>query len=245
MALPALDERQANACDALRLAILDSKEWTYMRLAEEIGTTYDLLNNMANRRKKPDYAMIEKVRVTMGLPAGWPFRTVDKLAAEKSQIDGELVSLGGTPLKPLPFAGQVAAGEEIWNVDVERRVVMVPDRLADLGDVGFVVEGDSMMPMLKERDTTVFKRRPTPKDGGVFLVKMPNDSLRVKLIAYERHDWYLISLNRKYKREMVPDQAQILGILMGWYRVDGTRETMDLDTEYLRPDSNQLRNFEE
>jgi SOS-response transcriptional repressor LexA len=208
---------------ALREAILTAEPRIgYTRLAQKIGETYDRLYNMANGRTEPDPAVIEKVRQVLKLPSSWP---------KSPRNHPDLVSLAGTPLFPVPVVGSVAAGAGIQNVDPDRREVFVPQRLADIGGLGWVIDGDSMMPELLPDTIALFREHRRPLPGYTFLLDS-EDGLQVKNLEWRNGEWTLVSLNPNYPPEPLGNR-QILGFLIGWYWAKGTREKMDSDPNGL------------
>ncbi len=212
---------------ALKQAVVAS-EMTYEDIAAEInarklvdgGVTYNILNNMANGRKKPDDAIFAAVRKVLKLPASWP-------------DEGKLVSLSGFPLAPIKVIGSVAAGEGAYTVDWPEREIYVPQALANLGGLGWLVDGDSMMPDLQPGMVAIFKEHRSPRPGMTFLVESPEKALRVKTLEWRNNGWILVSTNPAYPSEPLGDYA-LLGYLIGWYRQVGKRETLDSDPDGLR-----------
>jgi SOS-response transcriptional repressor LexA len=208
---------------ALREAILTSEPRIgYTRLAKKIGETYNRLYNMANGRTEPDPAVIDKVRKVLNLPQSWP----------SPRNDTRLVSLAGTPLAAVPVVGRVAAGEDVYNVDPEKREVFVPQRLADMGGLGWVVDGDSMMPDLEPDTIALFREHRSPRRGYTFLVDSPEKGLQVKNLDWLNGEWTLVSINPNYPPEPLGNR-QLLGFLIGWYWAKGTRERLDSDPQGL------------
>ena len=199
-------------------------------VAQSIGLTYHRLSNLANGKVVPNPAELDALRAELGLPDHWPYGPSPIESARRGQV----VSLSGTPLLTIPVVGNASAGPGVWNVDAEASQVRVPSHLSSAGTIGFVVEGDSMMPLLEEFDTAVFKRAATARNGHVFLLRS-TDGYLVKLLSFDRGDWYLVSLNRNYPPVPVPPGTEILGALVGYYRVRGTRELMEIDADGLQP----------
>lgn len=149
--------------------------------------------------------------------------------------EGRLVSLAGTPLAAIRVVGRVAAGAGEQNVDADESVRYVPQRLADIGGVGWEVDGESMMPALEPGDIALFREHRTPRRGYPFLLQSPREGLRVKIIDWEQNMWVLKSINPSFPKEPLDDH-ELLGYLIGWYRVRGSRETLDSDPGGLKLD---------
>lgn len=90
-----------------------------------------------------------------------------------------------------------------------------------------------MMPALEPGDTVLFRELRTPKRGFPFLVRNKENGCRVKIIDWADGEWILRSINSAFAPEPLGDH-EILGILVGWYRVQGSRETLDSDPGGLR-----------
>ncbi len=214
-------------CEAIDVAIRKAKpSQTVTSLASAIGVTYDKLSNVVNRRTRPTDELIAKVRAKLKLPATWPGRSVDGR-------EGQLVSLAGLSLSPVRVVGHAEAGPGLTNVDVEAELVYVPDRLAQIGTIGWIVAGESMMPALEPGDTVLFREWRTPRRGYPFLVKSDAGEFRVKVMDWASDGWVLRSLNPTYAIEPLGTH-EVVGILVGWYRSQGSRETLDSDPNGLR-----------
>jgi len=233
------EERNELVAKAIRQAMADArkkdKRVTYGLVAEKMGTTYDILNNMANNRTAADGDTLARLRDVLKLPSAWPENELH----ESHNRSARRYSLQGTPLAPIPLVGKASAGPGEHNVDVEDRELWVPERLATLGTIAKVVDGLSMVPWLLPDDYAIFKQRSQPKRGYAFLIKMPDGEERIKVTAIDRGEWILRSLNPTFAPEPLGG-AQVLGILVGFYRYKGRRETMDSDPDGLEPDYEQI-----
>jgi SOS-response transcriptional repressor LexA len=228
-----LDPREMELCLAVKAAVNSTRpkrsaEW----LSKQMDVSVYRLRHIIQGNTAPEPAELDQIRAILKLPDNWPQESLRLDGARK----GELVSMVGTPLRPIQIVGDAAAGPGVWNVDTDRRVVKVPSSIAELGTIAFIVDGDSMMPMLREFDTAVFRERRKLLQGFVFLVKLPDVGFVVKRAIYERHEWFLESLNRAYPRFPLPNDAEVIGLLVGYYRVRGNRETFEADADGLVPD---------
>ncbi len=165
------------------------------------------------------------------------------LAARLSAIESQTPYLGGGEIGPsstlfgamatIPVAGKAAAGEGETNVDPDNEPVLVPHSLANMGVVGFVIDGESMMPVLQPGDIAVFKPNHTPRKGYAHLVKTRDNEFRCKVIDWKQNHWTLVSLNEAFADEYLGD-AQVLGLLVGRYRSAGSYEMLEADPNGLR-----------
>jgi len=173
-----------------------------------------------------------------------PSRLIDELrklgydsAHSEDEKDGRPVSLLFGEMAALPVVGSVSAGPGLSNVDADQGEVWVPMSLRQIGGVGYVIDGDSMMPALQPGDIALFKETYQPRNGFTFLLKNDGE-FRCKNISWHQGEWVMHSLNPN--KERYPDQSlldwQILGILVGWYRSVGSYEKLEADPHGLRLD---------
>lgn len=139
-------------------------------------------------------------------------------------------------MKPIKVVGLVAAGDGAMNVDTEFGEVLVPANLAGPDHLGWTVDGDSMMPALEPGDIAVFKEETHPSSKFAYLVKT-REGLRCKRLQWSLNDgkWLMESLNPAYPPEDMSN-AQLLGKLIGYYRVRGLHEKFEADPGGLRLD---------
>lgn len=151
--------------------------------------------------------------------------------------DGRRVSLMFGPMAVVPVVGTVSAGPGVSNVDSEEGRVYVPMSLQQIGGIGYVIDGDSMMPALQPGDVALFRETHQPRNGFTFLLKKEGE-FRCKNIAWRSGEWVMESLNPNkghYPDELAKDW-QILGMLVGWYRSVGSYEKLEADPNGLRLD---------
>ena len=149
--------------------------------------------------------------------------------------DGHRVSLIFGPMARVPIVGTVSAGPGVTNVDSESDSVYVPMSLQQIGGIGYVIDGDSMMPALQPGDVALFRETYQPRNGFTFLIKKDGEH-RCKNIIWQSGEWVMQSLNNRYAVEPLHDW-QILGMLVGWYRSIGSYEKLEADPNGLRLDS--------
>jgi SOS-response transcriptional repressor LexA len=172
-----------------------------------------------------------------------PERLIDQLKKlgyeeePQSASDGRPVSLLFGEMAALPVVGSVSAGPGASNVDPDLDSVYVPMSLRQIGGVGYVIDGDSMMPALQPGDIALFKETYQPRNGFTFLLKCDGE-YRCKNIIWHLNEWVMMSLNPN--KERYPDEKlnewQIMGILVGWYRSVGSYEKLEADPHGLRLD---------
>jgi SOS-response transcriptional repressor LexA len=171
-----------------------------------------------------------------------PQRVADQLQAlgydpnsDLSESEMRPVSLLFGQMASLPVVGTVSAGPGTSNVDAEQDEVWVPMSLRQIGGVGYVIDGDSMMPALQPGDIALFKETYQPRHGFTFLLKKEGE-YRCKNVGWRSGEWVMQSLNSN--KDRYPDLSlldwQIIGILVGWYRSVGSYEKLEADPHGLR-----------
>lgn len=184
-------------------------------VAEKTGIKLTRIYDITNGRVNVKDDELTEFRKFFKKPLSWP-------------EEGHLVSLAGTPLYPVPVVGNVEAGEGAYNVDPDTREVFVPKKLSDLGGLGWVVDGESMMPALEPGMVALFREFRSAQRKRTYLVKSEDGGLRVKNLEWVNDEWTLISLNKAFPPEPL-GQQELQGFLIGWYYAKGTREKMDTD----------------
>lgn len=167
-------------------------------------------------------------------PIGRVLSPADIVAEQKaSTSEVARVSLTGTPLVAVPVVGKTGAGNGEHNVDPDDWNVYVPDRLATLGGQGWVVTGPSMLPALEPGDVALFKEIHEPRPGYTFLIAR-KDGHTIKNIEWKNKRWTLVSINPDFPDMPLEEDDEIQGMLIGWYRAKGARETIDSDPGGLK-----------
>lgn len=206
---------------SVRTALIEHKR-KITEIAPKIGTTYDVLSNMLNGRTKPDPILVERIRVELKKPKGWPY-----------DESGELRSLSGTPLKPIPIRGSASAGAANDSID-ESDPLLVPSHWTGQGHSGLVVEGISMYPHLEPGDTAVFKDYKQPRPGLIFLTRDRDLQPRIKQLIVKSGRFVMHSFNPAFHDEAFEEGSAIEGFLVGLYRIKGSKEYMVFDPTGIR-----------
>ena len=190
-----------------------------------LDTTRATYKNWEANISIPDEA-VSKLQ-SLGFWDGNELRALDaKQVGAKSE--GRRVSLAGLPMAQVPIIGRASAGPGLANVDPDESSIWVPMNLAQIGGVGWMVDGESMMPALEPGDIALFREHRQPKRGYTFLVRTPDREERVKIMDWDGTQWILKSLNPSFAPEPVAGH-ELLGFLIGWYKVRGTREDIASD----------------
>lgn len=159
------------------------------------------------------------------------------LKAAREIADKRPKQLSPLPMGPLRIVGNVAAGNGTFNVDNELDMLLVPLSLCGEDRLGWTVEGDSMMPVLEPGDVAVFRESRQAKNGYIYLAKTKDEGLVCKQIKWNRSTnlWELVSINKAYPN--VPmDGVELLGFMVGYYRVRGYHEKFESDPDGLKLD---------
>ena len=204
------------------------------QLGERLGVSRSSIAMYETGSPIPEY-VLEKIREAFPQAPPYPLEESSMKSVNVPKLprsDGRHVSLAGTPLVPIPVVGQVQAGPGASNVDPDQSSVYVPDRLARPDWIGWQVAGDSMMPSLEPGDVAVFQSQSSPRKGYPFLLEKDGE-FRFKVADWIDGKWVARSLNPSYPIEPI-DGWRILGILVGYYRLRGSRETLDLDPGGLK-----------
>lgn len=162
-----------------------------------------------------------------------PIELAEKVVAlDMGNEDGQSSHVFGM-LAPIAVVGRAAAGSGETNVDPDFEPIYVPASLAKAGGLGFVIDGESMMPALQPGDIAVFKPTATPRRGYTFLIKSNGDEFRCKSLDWKNDRWTMVSLNPTFQDEDL-GESQILGLLVGNYRKFGMYERIEADLGGLR-----------
>lgn len=166
-----------------------------------------------------------------------PDRVMDQLKklgyGDQSSNEMKRVSLLFGDMAPIPIAGNVSAGDGNTNVDVDEQSIWVPMSLQKLGGIGYVVDGESMMPALQPGDVAVFREMHQPYARFTYLVKTEDAEYRCKNLEWRDNQWTLVSLNPNFRDEPL-GSGQLLGMLIGWYRSIGKYEKLEANPDGLR-----------
>lgn len=190
--------------------------------------------------KQTDFAKL--IGVSQGRLANWeigkhdPPADILASAAEVLHVSQEWLITGKRPislnesahtykLNPAPtgrlkIVGSASAGPGNGDHPDDDELDGVPAELCMPDYCGFIVEGDSMMPVLLPGDVAVFKIHRTEKFGYVWLIRRPDKNISVKKLEYDNGP-VLHSVNPIYSPE-IASGVELLGFLVGIWRIDGT-----------------------
>lgn len=227
--LMTVTDQDLELCESVRLAIRTASPPIKVRdLAKKVGVSEDVLFNVQNGRSRPTVELLSALRVALNLENSWPYH-----AGGFQFVNERRTAYVPLSMKRIPVIGSVEAGGGVANVDVEIQTVFVPEKIAVLGSVGYIVEGDSMMPALEPGDIAVFRYEKTPRRGYTALLKTPEGEYKVKLVRWSSNGrWQLYSLNEAYGSEEM-DGLEMIGFLVGVYKTSGSREMLDCDPNGL------------
>ena len=183
---------------------------------------------------------LERLASLLNVPLGWltdgedtaPPRAETPVVTQETGSTVRKISLSGTPLLPIQLVGHAGAGLGVSDVDPDSDHIFVPERLAQLGGLAWMVSGESMMPSLEPGDIAIFREQREPRRGYSFLVRKEQEYL-VKNVEWRGGEWVLQSINPRFG-DLSLEGAELIGILIGWYRAKGSRETLDSDPGGLK-----------
>jgi SOS-response transcriptional repressor LexA len=126
---------------------------------------------------------------------------------------------GSAPLLELPVAA--GRGRELWDEEPEAWI-QVPKELPDARYVALRVAGDSMIPLLEQRDVILLQLDAFPKEGDLTVAYRPGEGYVVKCVAkILAREVELESLNPEYEDFRVPkDSRHILGTVVARFLMD-------------------------
>ncbi len=168
-------------------------------------------------------------------------RIADSLKTSITELTTEptgLMQVRPIPMMRVPVIGRVAAGDGAFNVDPDPDdYIEVPTTLSIPAEqvLAWKVEGDSMMPDLEDGDTVVFRPSVTnPRNRRAYLIRCPDGAVKLKLLVWSQitGDWHTRSLNPRYEDHPLGD-CQVLGMMVGYYKVRGTGVFTAIDPEGL------------
>lgn len=196
--------------------------WTQTDLGRALGVTPQFISKL-----EKDLIGVPKEILNKLVSLGFRHTT------EATQKGSEPRSLIAGKMKKVRVIGNAEAGSGVSSVDAEDEGIWVPSTLASHDNMGFKIEGLSMAPVLLPGDVAVFKPSSTPRSGYTYLLKTADGEFRCKNIEYKRGEWVLVSLNDNYPDEPIGD-AQVVGLLVGYYHVHGLHERLESLPDGLR-----------
>jgi SOS-response transcriptional repressor LexA len=197
------------------------------RVAREIGTSVDILSNLANGRTSATThpEVVEALRKRYKRPQSWPFSEVSD---PKVPIPAGDVSL--------PFVGQISAGEKVdWTDPYESDdYEFVPSAMSAKGRFCCTIDGDSMYDLLHPGDLCVFQSHMVPRLHLIVLYRHADNTATIKQLKHDGERFFLHPLNPAYSD--TPADGTCMGYLVGIVRRWGSREITVYDPNGIHPD---------
>lgn len=185
-----------------------------------MGKSRDWLNNRLIGRTTLEPETVLRIRELLSKPEGWPHTD--------TMLVGQ--ALERLPLAPIQIVGSASAGPGADSID-EQEPLYVPAHMAREDCRGFIVENDSMLPHLQPGDISIVRQWKVPRLHRVNLIRDGDSHLRLKEVLQRRGRFVAHSYNPDYEDEAL--QGDIVGYLVGIYRVQGFREEMYFDPQGL------------
>lgn len=201
--------------------------------------TANELKELRERLRLRQEEMAEHLGIDRGRYKNWelpersgpPDQFVDAILALEERLahplviqssSGAIVNYKIAPMVKVKVLGNIQAGEGAFNVDVAEEYQSLPASIITNNSIAFRIDGDSMMPALRQNDIAIFEPSQTRLKGKIYLLKSSNDGLRCKQLAWRNNEWTLVSYNPspQYPDEPLGDHA-VLGIMTGLYRSIG------------------------
>lgn len=208
------------------LAEVTPQRGVIQRIANEVGTSADILSNLANGRTRATAhpEVIAALRKRFKKPESWP---LDGVSGPKSiQSEAEAT---------MPYAGRISAGKKVdWTDPYDSEDwEYVPVSMMGKGRFCCRIEGDSMFDLLHPEDLCVFQSHPMPRLGLIVLHRSFDKTATIKQVKHDGSGFVLHPLNVAY--DDVPAQGDFLGYLVGIVRKWGTREVTVFDPHGIIP----------
>lgn len=138
------------------------------------------------------------------------------------------------PKIKLPIVGTASAGHgPVSDLD---EGLYVPFLFSDPTYSGLIVVGDSLMPALESGTTVIVKEHHERRAGLVMAIRTAPDEIRLKKLEWSPLEgtWMMVSANPNYEAERVPEGAQVLGYIVGFYKSSHGREDFSHAREGLK-----------
>lgn len=185
------------------------------RTAREIGTTANILSNLANGRTKAEShpEVLAALRRRFRKPESWPFSNVS------TQYDPD--SFGESVV---PYVGIIDDGTKVnWrHLSESVELEVVPSAMSAPGRVAARIAGDSMYDVLQQGDLCVFHSHQAPRLGLIVLYRRGDGTGTVKELRHDGRRFTLNPVNPAY--QPVAADGECLGYLVGIVRKWGSRE---------------------
>lgn len=208
------------------LAAVSPQRGALQRTAKEVGTSVDILSNLANGRTRAEShpEVIAALRKRFRKPETWPFSEVSAPSVP--------VSMGDFAM---PYAGKISAGQKMnWSDPYESDdYEFVPSVMAAQGRFCCRIDGDSMFDLLHPDDLCVFHPHKSPRLNLVVLYRHFDMTGTIKQLKHDGERFILHPTNPAY--EDVHAQGDCLGYLVGIVRKWGSREVMVYDPDGITP----------
>lgn len=181
----------------------------------------------------------KKLGVTRERYKNWEYGAAEPpgnvMQTAESMSEYRKVDLESLPMARIRVVGSASAGAGS-EIHPEFESAWVPKHMAQLDSSGWVAEGDSMMPWIQYGDVVVAKDCKTPRINYPFMVRRPDGAVSVKIIAFDGTQYLYRSLNPRYPDE--PAEGELIGYVIGIYRIQGSTESILFDPNGLRPSDN-------
>lgn len=206
-------------------------------LAKQLEVSEHVLNNHLYDRTPWRTELIERIRIALNKPVGWPYSDQAVIVGGQAVFETRSdFGANGTVMRPVipgpvvlvPLVGRAGAGPVPVDPDTyledPEAGVLVPAEYA-LGDCSAVyAEGDSLLPLIQPGDKLVFRNTPRPRVNRIVAVRQALDATHpiVKELRQNGRELLLCSFNPTYKPLKMNDGDTMLGYLTAVLSADGT-----------------------
>ena len=186
---------------------------TQQQLADSVFLNKQTISQYELGKRQPDYEKLERLcdyfNVTSDYLLGKSNLTVRIVDTE------ELGLLNKRNETRIPVLGTIAAGSPQEAVPDITEYVIIPENWS--GSYGALkVKGDSMLPVLMEGDTVIFRKQDDAKSGDFVIAMIGDADATIKKFVKKRTSVTLVPLNPEYepvvfKKEEASASLRILG----------------------------------
>lgn len=200
-------------------------------LAKAVSVTQQRLSNWENGKHDPPSDVL--VLIAKALDTSVQFLLSGAPDRPKEEVSSPLYPIGFRSV-PLPYGGLVPAGT--WSDPFETEdFIEVDDRFDGPGRFACRIEGDCMYPFLEPDDVGVFQSYGTrrPRIGDILIARREDNSVTLKILAYENGEFQLKPLNPAFTDAMAATWEHV-GFLVGFIRRRGTYVRTEFNPDGMR-----------
>lgn len=218
-------------------------------LADRLNVSRSLITAYENGRRNPSTENLKKIselfKVSIDEVLGFsPDYLVDFFGGQThygnfvnaaDDIEEKMFSLqNSAKRRTIPVLGRVPAGYSLDSPEYVDSFIDVSPDLADTPDLfGLIVFGDSMSPVLEDKDIIVVQLTPNVKSGEMVVWRQMSDDVSVKWMRKENGEVEFVPENSKYKSiKFSSEQVQSIPISIVGKVVEYRRNTRHIHKKF-------------